>query len=115
MIYTYLVKLEKGDEYSRGIYTMNGEITKEGILKIEKDQNAIVTSVSLLNRKWSNPSESSGGQFIVRNVDYGQDLHFTFRSEALDYFEHVVSEKGQGSEIELLLRIRHHVPSEISQ
>lgn len=118
--YCYLVHLESLSSKQSIIVDLEREIEEKDLAKLKKDvekerkEKHLVISVSLLNRKWKeSPEELEQGAFIVRNIETNKSLHFNFRSEALDHFNFLVSEQGKGSEIELLLRIRHHIPSEL--
>lgn len=118
--YCYLVHLESLSYKVSKIVNLDREIEEKDLAKLlrdvetERKEKHVVISVSLLNRKWKeSPEEPEQGSFIVRNSETKKSLHFNFRSEAIDHFNFLVSEQGGGSEIELLLRIRHHIPSEL--
>lgn len=53
-------------------------------------------------------------KYIVKNLDSKEKFFYDYRSEAIEKFEQVVQEHGKWQEVELVVRIRHHAPSELA-
>jgi hypothetical protein len=114
----------------RVIYTPNDPLDEAALLKLEADlsyekgKNILILGVSEIfngdsvrdknpddgdNARDNNPDDNI--RFVVNNITTGTSHQFEYRDEAISFYNACVEDKGDGAEYELLMRLKHHVPT----
>lgn len=119
--YTYLAVYSSPKGKVRSMWEQDHPVTPEEItLKEEKltKEHGITFLIDFLTLLSSETDTGEGeglsAKYIVKNLDSKEKFFYDYRSEAIEKFEQVVQEHGKWQEVELVVRIRHHAPSELA-
>lgn len=122
--YQYLATFDHGGgSRTRLFFTKDHAVTAEELISLEEQlekkykKTTFITFLKLLyvidGDENNSKEQDEFAKYLVRNLDTGKTLEYSFRSEALAFYEQLVKESGVGHEIELVLRIKHHIPPEL--